>query len=180
LLFGLIACSGSDGGGTSTIVNPPPVQAQTFSYSAAALDGTYTVSMIEGESGSTNSPISFMGSLVFDGADHISSASLTVASKAYDSGNGPPYTPGTVTNCPIIASGTYTIQSNASGTAVLNLAGASVSADASDLGGSANGCYLVPQQLSFNIMAAQQGATFVFQMTAGPSLANFSGVGFKQ
>ncbi len=175
-MFGLMSCGGSSGG-SGTIINPPPVQAQTFSYSAAALDGTYTISMIEGDDASAVSPVTFIGSLVFDGAGNISSGTINGATTTYGG-----VASGVTTACPLTASGKYTLSTNATGTATLTLAGASVSATANANGGDAfvDGCYTVPPQLSFSIAAAQQGQTFVFQMAPGPSAVNFSGSGFKQ
>jgi hypothetical protein len=80
----------------------------------------------------------------------------------------------------LTATGKYTLGSNASGTATLTLVGSSVSTDANATAGAVNGCFQVPPQLSLSIGAAQQGASFVFQMDPGTANVNFSGSAFKQ
>lgn len=169
LTLPLLSCGG--GSGPTSIVNPPPVQAQTYTYSSSSLSGTYTLSMIEGEDVAIVSPVSFMGSLVFDGADNISSGSITEAATAYA---------GTTVDCPLTATGKYTLSSDATGTVTLTLVGGAVSATANANTGPVNGCYPVPAQLSLSIEAAQQGQMFAFQVASGNSSAGFSGSAFKQ
>jgi hypothetical protein len=149
------------------------VQAQT-SYSNASLTGTYTITMIAGSAGAVSSPVPFMGTLVFDGNGNITSGNITGASFP------PAGNPGTTTDCPITATGTYTLANNATGTASLTLAGASVSSTATGNETTSNGCLTVAPQLSLSIAAAQQGQMFTFQPAAGTTRAGLSGSGFKQ
>jgi hypothetical protein len=166
----LLSCGGS-GSGPTSIVNPPPVQAQTYAYSSASLSGTYTLSMIEGEPGIIVTPVTFIGSMVFDGAGNITSGTITEAATTYG---------GATVNCPITATGKYTLGSDATGTATVTLAGTTVSSSANSNSPAVNGCYPVPPQIPLSIAAAQQGQVFVFQMATGTTNVNFSGLAFKQ
>lgn len=167
--FPLLSCSG--GSNPASIVNPPPVQAQTSTYSSSSLSGTYTVSIMEGEADAIVAPVTFLGNLVFDGAGNVSSGSITEAGTTYG---------GATVDCPLTATGKYTLGSDATGTATLTLAGAIVSPTANSNSAPVNGCYPVPAQVSLSIEAAQQGQMFAFQMAAGNGNVNFSGSGFKQ
>ncbi len=91
LAFGICGCSG--GGG---LLNPSPVHAQT--YSNSSMSGTYAVSMAAGDSGDIVSPISFLGSIVFDGNGNVTSGTITEASTPYFSSTAA---------CSVSASGTY-------------------------------------------------------------------------
>ena len=169
----LVGCQG-DGGGSGTIVNPTPVQAQS-GYSSASLSGTYTITMLAGSNGAFSSPIPFMGTLVLDGNGNITSGNIIEAASTY----GSSAVPGTTTTCPITATGTYTLGNNATGSASLTLSGAIVSANATN-NTVVDGCLPVPPQLSFSIGAAQQGQVFVFQPTAGSTMISLSGSASKQ
>jgi hypothetical protein len=87
---------------------------------------------------------------------------------------------GTTTNCPLSATGNYSIANTALGTATLSFTGSSVSSAANADGIEVNGCLLVPPQISISIGVAQQGNTLVFQMAPGASNVNFWGSGSKQ
>jgi len=168
-LLALLSCGGSNGGGS--VINPTPVQAQTYTYSTASLSGTYALLMQVGDDGSIVSPVTLLGTLVLDGSGHISSGSLTEAATPYESGGA--------INCPFTASGTYTLSSTASGTATLSLSGASVSSGAST-GNGAPPCFLLPPTIALNIEAAQQGSVWLYQIAPGSVSFNFAGTAYKQ
>jgi hypothetical protein len=76
LALPLLSCGGSGNPSSSgTITNPSPVQAQT-SYSAASLSGTYTVAMAAGDDAAIVSPVTFIGSLTFDGNGNITAGTI--------------------------------------------------------------------------------------------------------
>lgn len=134
LLLLLIGC-GSSASSNSSSSLPPVLAGQ--SYSNAAITGTYSAEAnIYGEPA--------VGTLVFDGNGNITGGQLTDA-----------------TTCTYTASGTYSIQSDASGTASMTL---------TPQGSCANG----PSALTFSpkIEAAQAGETVYFSETSGGNLSN--------
>jgi len=163
-----LGCSSSDGG----LINPPPVHAQT--YSNSSLNGTYTVVMGAGEAAAIVSPVSFLGSMIFDGNGNITSGTITEAST--------PYSGSTVT-CSVSASGIYSLSSDATGTATVNFSGSIVSSTANPASGAignGNNCWAIPPTLSLAIAAAQQGDVVAFQMASGAAGFNFAGTAYKQ
>lgn len=115
LLLALTACatgisstssSSSAGGSGTTII--PPVFAQT-TYSNSSLSGTYSASWWMFNSPAITSYYSALGVLKFDGAGNITSGTITVD-------NTDPISP-----CKFDATGTYSIDSTAAGTASLTL-----------------------------------------------------------
>jgi hypothetical protein len=159
----LLSCSGGSAPSSSSIVSPSPVEAAAYVYSTVSLSGTYTITMSARDDAAIISPVSFVGNLVFDGNGNITSGAITGATTTY----GTSASPGVTTGCPLTATGTYTLGSNASGTATLNLTGSSVSAPANANNGAVNGCFQVPPRSSLTIGAAQQGQVVVFQMAPG-------------
>lgn len=147
---------------------------QNYTYSTASLEGTYTLSMAAGDAGSIVSPISFLGSLVLDGNGNITGTLIEAAT---------PYGGSTV-NCTVSVTGSYSLNSSATGNANISLTGAIVSASASPAAGpigGGNNCWAVPPMFQWSIMAGQQGQVLAFQMAAGDtSNFNFSGFGLKQ
>jgi hypothetical protein len=132
--------------------------------------------MIASDIAAINSPVTFIGSLTFDGNGNITSGTINGATTTY----GTSSSPGVTTACPLTATGKYMLGSTALGTATFSLTGTSVAPDANTNSGAVNGCFQVLPQLSFSIGAAQQGASFVFQMAPGTANVNFSGSAFKQ
>jgi hypothetical protein len=175
LILPLLSCGGSSSSSPGAVLNPTPVQAQT-TYSAASLSGTYTITMIAGEAADIVPPVTFIGSLSLDGNGNITAGTINGATTTFGTTNSP----GTTTSSPLTATGKYTLSSNATGTASLMLVGSSVSTISNASNGPVSGCFQVPSQLSFNLAAAQQGDSFVFQMAPGSSNVNFSGSAFKQ
>jgi hypothetical protein len=173
----LLSCGGSGSSSAGTIMNPSPVQAQAYTYSNASLTGIYTVSIMEGYVGQIISPATFIGTLNLDGSGNITSGVLTGASTTFGKPNS---TTGVTTSCPISATGKYSLGTDASGTAMLSLAGSSVSPTANAEGGDVNGCIQVPPQLNLSLSAAQKGNIIVFQMAPGNSDVNLFGSAFKQ
>lgn len=170
LLVGAGQFGCSSGGG---MLNPPPVHAQ--SYSNSSLSGTYTVSMAAGDSAAIVSPISFLGSMTFDGNGNITSGTIAEASTPFG---------GSTASCSVSVSGTYSLSSNATGIANLSLSGSIVSSSASPSTGaigSGNNCWAIPPSLSLSIGAAQQGDVVAFQMAPEATAGfNFAGTAYKQ
>ncbi len=134
-----VGCGGS-GGPVSSIINPPPVQAQTFTYSNAAMNGTYSLALIRGEVESD------YGSFKADGNGNITAGSLTIT----ESGTG--------VMCTLTFTGTYTIKSDATGTASVTLA---PSAGAGCPESSLNNA-----TMSYVILAGQQGSALLLSPAA--------------
>jgi hypothetical protein len=97
-LGAITGCSGSSG--STSIVSPPPVSAQS-TYSNAAIDGTYSVLL------STESE-QMTGTLVADGKGNFTQGSFTD-------------NPGAGSLCTTPATGSYGLSTNASGTATITL-----------------------------------------------------------
>lgn len=140
--------SGSGSGGVSMV---PPVQAQS-SYSSATVAGTYSVYLAEGYTET------LLGSFIADGKGNISSGSLIE-----NNGGGP------TSICTVSITGSYTVQSSASGTAT-------ISSSAPGLVGCPGSGNSVTS-IQFNIQAGQQGDTVLF---VGSGTQMFSGVATKQ
>jgi hypothetical protein len=151
LLFLPIAAAvgcGSSGSGSSSIVNPPPVQAQS-GYSNSSITGTYSIVLSRGDAESD------IGSFKADGNGNISSGTLSVIQ-----GVGFPI-------CTVSFTGTYSLQSTASGTANINTQPSNTSACAG----------LTSQSVSFVLQAAQSGDSVLF---AANTTAMYSGSASKQ
>ncbi len=147
----LVACGGtSNSSNSNPITNPPPVSAQT-TYSKAALSGTYSISVLAGTASGIGSDL---GTAQLDGNGNITAMSFT----DYFSQGGNP--------CQFNGTGTYSVTSNASGTA-------SITFNSTNCASS-----VPPGPLTFNLEAAQQGASFMFTENDGKQLA--SGTGLKQ
>jgi hypothetical protein len=160
-------------------MNPSPVQAQT-TYSNSSLQGTYSFSFRETNWNETANTVTFLGTVSFDGAGNISSGTLTAT---FWSNQAPPnaQSGAPMTQCSVNATGTYSVSSNASGTATLALADAST----------ASPCPILPAfpiQLPLSLEVAQQGEAVSFQGTfnpaPGPGASDsdlvYTGTGFKQ
>lgn len=142
-------------GAKSSMSNPtlPPVSAQT-NYSTASLIGTYSVNLVAAVNGYLFTDI---GTMTLDGNGKITGGSLTVW------GGSIP--------CTASLSGTYSVNSDASGVAMLNITG------------NPSGC-AGASPLQFSLQASQQGETVMFaeQTTYGYSNAQqaISGTAVKQ
>lgn len=136
----LAGCGGSSSNYGSTL---PPVLAGQ-SYSNAAVSGTYSVNLI---AISGNSAFTDTGTMTFDGNGNITGGKLTIY--------------GFSTPCPVTVSGTYSINTDASGTA------------APVLTPDPGTCTLAPG-LQFKLEAAQAGETVYFTETDGNGLASGS------
>jgi len=147
----LTSCGSS--GGTSII---QPVQAQS-GYSNASITGTYSLSLASPyNSGQGSGFTDGTGSFVADGAGNITSGTLTEH-----------YAGAEV--CTLTFTGTYSLQSNASGTATLNEKATLVSG---------TGPCRANQALPFWISAGQQGASILLGESDGVNL--LSGAAVKQ
>lgn len=136
LCLALLTSCGSSGGSSSII---PPVSAQS-TYSNASVSGTYSI-VLNGYSGSPS-----LGTVKADGNGNFTSGSLT----QYGSNNNP------TAVCIETFTGTYSIQSNASGIATINLTTTYTSGiTPSDV------CFL-SGTYTYGIQTAQQGASFFF------------------
>jgi hypothetical protein len=140
-------------GGLSNIVTP--VQAQT-GYSIASITGTYSLSLASPTNNSGNGFAEAIGSFTADGAGKISSGTLVERFG------------GATAVCTLAFPGTYSLQSNASGTATLTVT--------STLTSGSGGC--PNATLTFNIYAGQSGASLLFNETDSSGL--FSGNATKQ
>lgn len=138
----LVACSASNSS-SNPLNNPPPVNAQT-TYSNAALSGTYSIDVIAGPLGMSLN-LSGLGTMQLDGNGNIVNTSFTVFAT-----DGP-------NTCTYTGTGTYTLNSNASGNAKVTLSTTN-SKCASALGGTG---YFPAQPISLAIQAAQQGSSFL-------------------
>lgn len=136
LILSCAALLGCGSNGTSTassgggIINPPPVHGA--SYSNASIKGTYTILLNNGDE-------SALGSFTADGAGNISNGTIT----KYATGD----------YCTDTLTGTYSIQSDGSGTATLNVAPAGASPCDEQVTG-----YAFTGQIPMDVSAAQQGA----------------------
>lgn len=147
----LAGCSGS---GIGSITNPPPVNAQA-TYSNASLSGTYSINLA-GINGNNGTESDFIGSFKADGNGNISSGTMTQYG-TNDNVTG---------SCALTFTGTYSLQSNASGTATVTIASSGT-----------NGCTL-SGPVQFGIEAGQQGAILHFGESDGLGLV--SGTASKQ
>ena len=148
VIVGLSACSSSNGGGS--IITP--VQAQA-AYSNASLSGAYSVVLAS----PSNTPTSFredIGTLTADGAGNITSGTLRDSDGSLV--------------CTVTLTGTYSLQSNASGTMSLNMKSTLTSG---------TGTCRPNATIPFIIYAAQQGSTVLFNESDNYLL---SGTAFKQ
>ncbi|MGA8090646.1 MAG: hypothetical protein WCA10_25450 [Terracidiphilus sp.] len=129
-LVSLVGC-GSSGGGSS-VVNPPPVQAQS-GYSNSSINGTYSIMLSRGDAESD------IGSFKADGNGKITNGTLTVIQGI----------PGQ--NCPLTFTGSYSLQSTAAGTGTITTQPSTAPACAN----------LASRTLNFTIQAAQSGDTIL-------------------
>jgi hypothetical protein len=131
LLLSTAALTGcSAGSGPGSILNPPPVQAAT--YSNASVVGTYAFNFTQVGFGATSTNIlTSTGTFIADGNGNITSGAVTERAGG--------------ASCTESVTGTYTVQSDASGT---------VSATTAPSG--TNGC-AVTGSLHLVIQIAQQG-----------------------
>lgn len=102
--LGLAGCGGSGGSTISSITNPPPVNAQT-GYSNASISGSYAI----GVSGTV-----VIGTVKADGNGNITGGTLTYVYGSSTSGDTP--------NCNLSVTGTYSVKSDGSGIATLQVA----------------------------------------------------------
>lgn len=104
-----LSCSSESRPGSTSII--PPVMAQT-GYSTASLSGTYSLVWTNTgsqESGNLNGFYSGVGTMQLNGSGNVTSATLTL------------YNEGVAAPCVYTATGTYSLQSTALGSATLNL-----------------------------------------------------------
>ena len=101
--LGVLTGCGSGGNSISSITNPPPVKAQTV-YTNASIIGTYAV---------TASGTVVIGTIKADGNGNITSGTITDVYGTTSSGDTP--------NCSLSVTGTYSVQSDGSGTATLQI-----------------------------------------------------------
>ncbi len=139
-----ICLSGCSGGGGS-VISPNPVSAQT-GYSNASVSGTYSLMLAHGSQGTGT------GSFSADGNGNITNGTMTVVV-------------GPATSCSVTFTGSYVLNSNASGTANFNATETSGSTAclSSFLQGSSNGAW------SFSMVAGSNGASLIFGTSSLPS-----------
>ena len=146
----IAGCSTNTGRSTSVI---PPVQAQS-TYSIASLTGTYSMLVAAPENQpNTIGYTEALGTFTADGAGNITAGSITERSAI---------------TCSYTFTGTYTLQSNASGTAVLNVKGAAGNSASCRPNGT----------LNFVMIAGLQGTQVLFNETDANAL--LAGVAIKQ
>lgn len=141
----LAGCGASGFGSTSSGL--PPVSAQS-NYSNASITGTYSVNISVLNNGYL---FTDLGTLSLDGNGHITSGNVTI-----DNGS---------LSCTASVTGTYNLQSNASGTATVALTASNP------------GC-AGPASIQLSVEAAQQGETVMFAETDGQQV--LSGTAVKQ
>lgn len=150
----LTACGTSASSGGSSIV--PPVQAQS-TYSNASISGTYSLNLSSTyNSGQGSGYTADIGSFTADGAGNITAGTLME------------HYAGTEV-CSLSFTGTYTLQSNASGTATLT--------EKATLVNGAGPCR-ANLSIPFTIAAGQQGASLLLSESDGIGL--LSGIAVKQ
>jgi len=180
--LGNMGCSAGGNG----LLNPPSVHAQDRAtdqadlspryhrYSNSSLNGTYTLTMSAGEAGNIVTPVSFLGSVTFDGKGNITAGTITEAAT-------PHY--GSTATCPVSVTGTYSLSANATGTASLAFTGRIVSPSATPVEGTignGNNRFAIPPSLTLSI-AAHRGEVVAFQMAQGSSSGfNFAGTAYRQ
>ena len=147
----LAACSSANSSSSNPITNPPPVNAQT-TYSNAALSGTYSISIVAYVP-SSNVLGSDLGTAQLDGNGNITAMSFA----DYYSGTGG-------NPCQFTGTGTYSVNSNASGTASVTLSSTNCASS------------VPPGALTFNLEAAQQGSSFLLTENDGKQLAQVTGL----
>jgi hypothetical protein len=148
----LAGCSG--GGGISSIITPPPVNAQT-TYSNASLNGTYSINLA-GINGKGENVSSFIGFFKADGAGNLSAGTLT----QYGIGSD------ITGSCALTFTGTYSLQSTAVGTATITVSSSGT-----------NGCTL-SGPIQFATQAGLQGQSLHF--VESDSIGLVSGTATKQ
>lgn len=158
----LAGCGSNSSGGPTSIVNPPPVQAQT-SYSNASLNGTYSFSEF-GQYVPNSTPVkgypayfSGIGILQLDGNGNITSGSVT----QYIINSGP-----NESTCVYTLSGSYTLPNSASGTASITETPA------------ASGTCGTAASIPFTLEASGQGASLALAESDGISIV--TGTAIKQ
>jgi hypothetical protein len=139
-------CS-SSGSGSGNVIDPPPVQAAT--YSTASITGTYGVNFFAANAKNVYTSI---GTMVADGAGKITAGALT----EYAGG----------TPCTVSFTGTYTLTSDASGTASLITTPSGTAGCAAPTTGT----------LTLALQAGQQGQTLLFNESDGVALATGTAV----
>ena len=178
--LGNLGCSG----GSDGLLDPPSVHAQDTAanqanlrhhYSNSSLNGTYALAMSAGEAANIVAPVSFLGSITFDGKGNITTGTITEAATPYS---------GSTATCPVSVTGTYSLSTDATGTADLTLTGSIVSPSASPSSGvigNGNNCFAIPPSLTLSIVAAHRGEVVAFQMASGSSSGfNFAGTAYRQ
>lgn len=139
--FALITSCGSSGNGSTSVI--PPVSAAS-SYSNASVSGTYSILL-------PNPYGSMIGSFVADGNGNISSATLTQTVVAGSASSA----------CSATFTGTYNIQTSASGSATIKI----ISTPAT--GKTSSDCSTPSGTYAFALQAGQQGESILFAESDG-------------
>lgn len=154
-MIGLVLIAGCGTSGSSISV-VPPVQAQSYTYSNSSISGTYSIVLANPFGNPVGMGFSqSIGTFTADGSGNISAGTITERQAGNDN------------VCSLALTGTYSIQSNASGTITLNTKSTLVSGSGSCR---PNGA------ITFNVFTGQQGAALLFNETDTNSMLSGSAV----